>query len=52
MDEIDLSNYVVICKTTNCENGDYKIEVSAPTENPFFICGVCSNQITNIQLIK
>jgi len=47
MDEIQFQNYIVTCETSGCENAMITIEIPAPIENPYFICGVCNNQIIN-----
>lgn len=52
MDEIQFTEYVVTCETNGCENGQIPIPVQAPVENPYFICGVCTMQITNFVLTE
>ena len=46
--EIEFKEYTVTCKTVNCENKNIKIVLLAPTVDPFFICGVCGQTITNV----
>ena len=46
-EEIIYLDYAVTCETVGCANGLITIPVQAPQENPYFICGVCSQQITN-----
>lgn len=45
---IDVKDYEVVCKTKDCENGGIKIVVKASTVDPYIICGVCEQQITDI----
>ena len=49
--EIIYIDYAVTCETVGCANGLITIPVQAPQENPHFICGVCSQQITNYTTI-
>jgi hypothetical protein len=46
--EIIYSEYNVTCRTENCGNSGFTIEVSAPDENPVVVCGVCANKITEV----
>lgn len=48
MDEMQFAPYVVTCRVESCENGNIAIPIEAPAENPFFICGVCTQQITDV----
>jgi hypothetical protein len=48
----EMANYNVKCVTDNCENKNLKIEIFAPAENPFIICGGCSQEITDITPVK
>lgn len=51
MDEIAVSEYVVTCETSTCDNATIPIPISAPSENPNFVCGVCSQPITSIETV-
>lgn len=51
MDDISLSDYIVTCETANCHNATVPIPISAPSENPNFICGVCGHPITSIETV-
>jgi hypothetical protein len=51
MDEILFADYVVTCRTGECGNEDISIPIKAPAEDPHFICGVCSKNITDITLV-
>ena len=48
MDDIILANYVITCHTDNCGNGGQLISIQAPDVDPNFICGVCSQPISNV----
>lgn len=50
-DEIAIIDYAVMCETPDCSNGMITIPVQAPKDNPYFICGVCSQKITNYTII-
>lgn len=47
MDEY--SNYTVTCHTIGCGNGEQPIDVSAPGTDPFVVCGVCEEPITDVK---
>jgi hypothetical protein len=47
-----MAQYDVICHTENCENVEAKINISAAAENPYIICGVCSQVIQDITKVK
>lgn len=44
----DFKEYTVTCRTEGCGNGDIAIAVLAPIVDPSFMCGVCSQPITDI----
>jgi hypothetical protein len=48
--EIIYNEYNVTCRTENCGNSGFTIEVIAPAESPIIICGVCSIKITDVSL--
>lgn len=48
MDEIEFKDYTVTCETDGCENTNIPITLPAPTVNPYFICGACGQNITNV----
>lgn len=48
MDDITFSDYIVTCRNDGCENGNIPITVSAPSISASFICGPCSQPITDI----
>lgn len=50
-EEIEFSDYVVTCHTDDCINNNLAIPIPAPTINPFFVCGGCTNQITDIEMV-
>jgi hypothetical protein len=43
-----MAEYDVTCQTKDCENENILIRVSATAENPYIICGACSQVIENI----
>ena len=46
-------SYAVTCLTEDCSNAGIEIEIHTPRdEPPFVICGVCTNQITDIKPIQ
>jgi hypothetical protein len=45
-----MKNYLLTCKTDGCLNKDIAIEYA--TEATVFICGVCSVEITDVQIVK
>ena len=53
-----MTKYKVKCETVNCENQNIEIEVPAPMadgieqDTLIAICGVCSQQISNIQKLS
>jgi hypothetical protein len=47
-----MAQYNVICHTEKCENAEAKINIAAGAENPYVICGVCEQQITDITAVK
>jgi hypothetical protein len=49
MEEIEFKDYAVTCETPGCENQMITIEIAAPAENPYFICGACGHQITDVR---
>lgn len=51
-EEITFNDYVVTCETAGCGNGMIPIPVKAPADNPYFVCGVCNQQITNYTIIE
>jgi hypothetical protein len=44
-EELETKTWVLTCETEGCFNKDLGIELETSAE--YFICGVCSNQITN-----
>lgn len=51
MDEIifsEMSQYDVTCHTDECENSEYTIRLSAAKNNPYVICGACSQIIQDV----
>ena len=55
MDEIFLipmAKYDVTCRTNDCENQNILIRVGGDAENPYIICGVCSQIIKDITKVK
>jgi len=48
MDNIEFSEYNVTCHTVGCENADITLLISAPTNDPYIICGVCGIEITDV----
>ena len=50
-EELVFIAYLVTCETAGCGNGMIPIPVQAPEINPYFICGVCNQQITNYSII-
>jgi hypothetical protein len=51
MDEITFINYVVTCHTQDCGNSEITISIAAPSVDPYFVCGVCSKEITDFKEI-
>ena len=51
MDELAMAYYLVTCETPSCGNSDHAINIPAPAVDPYFVCGVCGQQITNIQSV-
>lgn len=47
--EIPMAAYVVTCETEGCGNQGIAIPINAAVDDPYVVCGVCSNQITNIE---
>jgi hypothetical protein len=50
VDDIEFSEYNVTCHTVGCENAEITILISAPTESPYIVCGVCGIEITDVVL--
>jgi hypothetical protein len=50
MDDIEFSEYNVTCHTVGCENAEITLLITAPTESPYIVCGVCSIEITDVVL--
>lgn len=50
-EEIVFIDYAVTCETFGCGNAGFTIPVQAPQVDPYFICGVCNQQITNYAII-
>lgn len=48
-DEPAVANYVVTCETDGCGNAGHAIPITAPADNPYVVCGVCSQPISNIK---
>lgn len=48
-DETPTASYVVTCETSGCGNEGVAIPITAPADNPYVVCGVCSQPITNIE---
>jgi hypothetical protein len=48
-DELATAPYVVTCETSGCGNEGHPIPITAPEDNPYVVCGVCGNQITNVE---
>ena len=47
-----MAQYNVICHTQNCHNAEAVINIAADAENPYVICGVCSQIIEDITKVK
>ena len=47
MYDLNFVEYRVTCHTSECENCDLTIQIEAPAENPYFMCGACMQQITD-----
>ena len=50
MDDIEFSEYEVTCHTVGCENAEITLLITAPTESPYIVCGVCGIEITDVVL--
>ena len=49
-DDLVFVSITATCHTDGCANADIPIVLSVPDgTNPFVVCGVCGQQITNIQ---
>ena len=46
----ELAEYKVICETENCGNFGIEILIMGNALTPFVICGVCGQEIKNVQL--
>lgn len=44
----DFKEYTVTCETEDCVNKSIAITMLAPIVDPFFICGPCGQNITNV----
>lgn len=42
------AQFMVTCKTKDCENAEIAIEVTATESDTYVMCGACSKQITQI----
>ena len=42
--------YGLTCHTEGCQNCDILITMNAPSENPYFVCGPCCNEITDFYI--
>jgi len=45
----NLKEFNAICHTTNCENAEIVFVVNVLEAEPNAICGVCGNQITDLE---
>jgi hypothetical protein len=52
MEELEVAQYAVTCLTAKCENGNIEITMTAPKENPSFVCGVCFQKISSVKKAK
>lgn len=52
IEDITYINYYATCETEGCMNAGIKLEILAPSIDPFVICGPCSQQITKVTVIK
>jgi hypothetical protein len=48
MEELEFKEYTVTCHTLECGNGELAITLLAPVTDPYFICGVCGQVITDV----
>jgi hypothetical protein len=48
MDNIEFSEYNVTCHTVGCENAEITLLITAPTVEPYIVCGVCGIEITDV----
>ena len=48
MENLEFAQFNVTCHTSNCENVDIVINVTALAESPNIICGPCGQQIADI----
>lgn len=49
MEILELAQFTAICHTNGCENKDIDIEITAPKENPYVICGPCNTHIQDVK---
>lgn len=49
---IEFAEFIAICHTENCENCDIPINVIAVKNDPYVVCGVCEQQITDLTPAK
>jgi hypothetical protein len=45
-------NFIVTCHSLGCINADIKIPMESESDNIMFICGPCSNLITDIERLS
>jgi len=48
MEELEYANFIVVCHTKDCLNAEMSIEAPSVKDNPQFMCGVCSQSITDV----
>jgi hypothetical protein len=51
MDDIEFSEYNVTCHTEGCQNAEITLLITAPTVEPYILCGVCGIEITDVVLV-
>jgi hypothetical protein len=51
MEELEVAEYSVTCLTAKCGNGNIEITMTAPKENPSFVCGVCLKPIKEVKAL-
>lgn len=50
--EVEWVSAIVKCGTHGCGNAGIEIHVSVGKDDPYVVCGVCRNKITDIVLVS